>query len=446
MPTRYRLGISLLLLLGLPNLASAASGDGHGLAGPILFGLALLVLAAKAGGRLAESAGQPSVLGELLAGIALGNLLPLLFWGGGMAFVRTEPTILVLAQIGILILLFDVGLETDLRMLVRVGWPSLSVAVVGILAPFVLGYGAARWLMPDSSALAHAFVGATLTATSIGITARVLKDLGVIQSREGQIIVGAAVMDDILGLVVLAVVTGAVSAAGTGGPGVSLTTIGGILLRAVLFLGITVGIGHRLAPLITRVIGRSGKPEILLAIDLSLCFILAYSAELIGLADIIGAFAAGLMLDPFGQGVRVENHGTTLTELMHPLSSLFTPLFFVLMGIQVDVGSLLNWSVLALGGGLLVTAILGKLACGLVLSGRQGNRLAIGIGMVPRGEVGLIFAGIGTGLSLNGQPILSHGAFSAIILMVLVTTVVAPIGLRWAFRPQPSGSGAEPSA
>lgn len=426
----------ILLLVGLPGAAFAAGGGDRGPVGPILFGLALLVIAAKAGGRLAERMGQPSVLGELLAGIALGNLLPLVLWRSGVAFVRTEPTILVLAEIGILILLFDVGLETDLRALLRVGWPALFVAVIGIAAPFALGYGISHWLTPGSPALAHAFVGATLTATSIGITARVLKDLGVMQRREAQIVLGAAIIDDILGLVVLAVVTGAVGAAATGGSGVSFGAVAWILVSAILFLGIAAVAGIYLVPLLMRSASRWAGSEVLLALNLSLCFILAYLAELIGLADIIGAFAAGIMLDPFGKGVRVGDRDVTLAEFIHPVAAVFTPLFFVLMGIKVDVGSLLSSRVLLLGAGLVLAALIGKLVSGFVLSPRQGSRLAVGIGMVPRGEVGLIFAGIGVGLKLQGQPILSPGAFSAIVLMVLVTTVVAPIGLRWAFRSQ----------
>jgi Kef-type K+ transport system membrane component KefB len=320
-----------------------------------------------------------------------------------------------MAEMGVLILLFDVGLEADLRALLRVGWSSFLVALVGIAVPILLGWAAAAWLMPDSPALAHIFVGATLSATSVGITARVLKDLGVMQSREGQIILGAAVIDDILGLVVLAVVSGAVAAATTGGLGLSILAIGGILLRAILFLGITVGLGHMLSGTIVRLAARTGQHGILLVFGLALCFTLAFAAEVVGLADIIGAFAAGLMLDPFGEGVRTRKEEATLSELMHPLSSLFVPLFFVLMGIQVQLGSLASPTILRLGGALVLSALVGKLACAL-------------------GVVGLIFAGIGAALTLRGQPILSQGVFSAIVLMVVVTTLLAPVGLRWAFR------------
>ncbi|MGE5303510.1 MAG: cation:proton antiporter [Alphaproteobacteria bacterium] len=419
--------------LAVPKIAAAAGGESSANAGLVLFALALLLLAAKAGGYLAERLGQPAVLGELLVGVGCANLLPLFFEAKGVAFVRSDPTLDVSAEIGVLILLFDVGLETDLRSLIRVGWSALFAALLGIAAPMLLGWAAAAWLLPDSPTLAHVFVGATLSATSIGITSRVLKDLGVMQSREGQIILGAALIDDVLGLVVLAVVTGAVTAATAGTASLSALAIGGILVRAILFLGITVGLGQLLSEHLIRLAARAGKPDILLVIGLSLCFILAYVAELIGLAGIIGAFAAGLMLDPYGQGVRAREEEAALAELMHPLSALFVPLFFILIGIQVDVMSLVSPEILALGAVLIVCALAGKLVCGLGVLGGGVSRLAVGIGMIPRGEVGLIFAGIGLGMILEGKPLLTQGIFSAVVLMALVTTLVAPIGLRWAF-------------
>jgi Kef-type K+ transport system membrane component KefB len=432
---------ALFVVLADPQTAEAAGAEGGARFGPIFFALAILVVAAKAGGLLAEKLGLPAVLGELLVGIGLGNLLPPLFGEAGISFVRSEPTLLVLAELGVLILLFDVGLETDLRSLLRVGWSSLLVALVGIVVPMLLGWGAAAWLLPESPTLAHVFVGATLSATSVGITSRLLKDLGVTQSREGQIILGAAVIDDILGLVVLAVVSGAVAAATTGTAGLSIIAIGGILLRAVLFLGITVGVGRLLSEPIVRLAARTGQPGMLLVFGLSLCFVLAFAAELVGLADIIGAFAAGLLLDPYGEGVRAREEEATLSELMHPLSALLVPLFFVLMGIQVDVRSLGGPDIMLLGAVLVLCGLIGKLACGLGVLGDGVNRLVVGIGMVPRGEVGLIFAGIGVRLTLGGKPLLTQGIFSAIVFMVLITTLVAPIGLRWAFsRPGRKGS------
>ena len=424
-----------LVLLAIPAVAWAAAADTASRAGPVLFGLALLVLAAKCGGLLAERWGQPSVLGELLAGIGAANLLPLLFGERGIAFVRGDPTLHVLAEIGVLILLFDVGLEADLRALARVGPSAALVAAIGVVSPFVLGWGTARWLLPEAPALAHLFIGATLTATSIGITARVLKDLGSLHSREGQVILGAAVLDDILGLVVLAVITGLVAAAGTGGPGLSGLAVAGIVFKAFAFLGITVGLGHRLSGPIVRLARRTGRREMLVVFGLTICFTLAFAAEWIGLAGIVGAFAAGLLLDPYGEGVRTREEEQTLSELLHPLSNLFVPLFFVLMGIQVDVASLVTPESLGFGAALVLAAVVGKLACAAGVVTRGINRLAVGIGMVPRGEVGLIFAGIGAALTLDGQPLLSQAAFSALVLMVVVTTILTPIGLRWTLPP-----------
>ena len=419
------------LVLAAPAMVGAAgAAEGHSRFGPTLFALALLFVAAKVGGLVAERFRQPAVLGELLVGISVSALWPAVLGGEGIAFVRSDPTLLFLAQIGVLILLFDVGLEADLRALARVGLSSLLVASIGIVVPIALGWGAAAWLLPTSPTIAHVFVGAALSATSVGITARVLKDLGVTQTREAQIILGAAVLDDVLGLIVLAVVTGIAIA---GAAGLSVWAVAGILVRAVLFLGATVVAGHFLSSPIIRLAARTNRPETMLVIGLALCFSLAYAAELIGLADIIGAFAAGLLLDPYGQGVRPRQEAATLGELLHPLSNLFVPLFFVLMGIQVHVGSVGTPSAFAFAVVLTFCALVGKAACGLGVQ-RGTNRLAISIGMNPRGEVGLIFAGIGSALIVEGQPLLPQNLFSAIVLMVLVTTLVTPVGLRWAFE------------
>jgi Kef-type K+ transport system membrane component KefB len=207
----------------------------------------------------------------------------------------------------------------------------------------------------------------------------------------------------------------------------------------LLFLGLAVGLGHWLSGPIVRLVGGTGQGSLLLIVGLALCFTFAFVAERMGLAAIVGAFAAGLFLDPYGQGVRASGENATLNELLGPLSAVFVPLFFVLMGIQVHLGSLVDPAALGLGAALIVVAILGKLVSGLGVLGRGMNRLAVAIGMVPRGEVGLIFAGIGVSLRLDGTPILSQGLYSAVVLMVLVTTLVTPPGLRWAFRRRPAG-------
>jgi len=438
MPRRFAVIFGLLLFLPLP--AWAASGGEHPAFGPILFSLGVLVVLAKFAGLLSERLGQPSVLGELLVGIVLGNVASSLFISGGVAFIRSDPTLQVLAEMGVLILLFDVGLEVDLRALVRVGPSALLVGLIGVAAPLALGWAVAAWLLPESPLLTHVFIGATLSATSVGITARVLKDLGKTQSREGQIILGAAVIDDILGLIVLAIVSGAVTASVGGGAAVSAGSIFSILARAVLFFGVTIGLGRFLSAPIVRLASWTGQHGVLLVFGLALCFTLAYVAELVGLADIIGAFAAGVMLDPHGEGLGTPEDHATLSELMHPLSMFFVPVFFVLMGLKVDLANVADGGTLLLGAGLVVGGLIGKLLTPLGVIGGGVNRLAVGIGMVPRGEVGLIFAGIGSGLTLGGTSVISPAVFSAIVVMVLVTTLVAPVGLRWAFRRDERGA------
>lgn len=420
----------------VPTGAAAAAGGGHAALEAVLFGVAGLVVAARMGGILAERAGLPAVLGELLVGIGLGNLLPSLLALPGVGDIRSHPAVSLLATLGVLVLLFEVGLETDLRAFAGVGPSAVLVAVVGVVVPFALGWGVAAWLTPASSGLAHVFVGATLTATSVGITVRVLKDLGALSTREGQTILGAAVLDDVLGLVVLAVVGGAVQGAGTGASGFSVEMAAAILVKAALFLAVTVVLGMWLSRPIARAVARAGRPGLFLTIGLALCFTLAHVAELIGLAGIIGAFAAGLLLDPYGEDVRGRPDEAPLRELLHPIAGLFVPLFFVLMGLQVDAGALANPSALALGAALTAAAIAGKLACALGVVGRGIRRVPVAFGMLPRGEVGLIFASVGSTLAVAGAPLLDPATFSSIIIMVLVTTLIAPVGLRWSLRPR----------
>jgi Kef-type K+ transport system membrane component KefB len=341
----------------------------------------------------------------------------------------------------VLILLFDVGLEADVDAMRRVGTSAALVAVIGAVVPAGLGWAVAAWSLPEASPLVHAFIGATLSATSVGITARVLRDLGKMNSAEGRIILGAALIDDVLGLIVLAVASAAVTAAATGGPGVSTLGVLGIVGRAIIFLGATVAAGHYLSARIVRFVGRIAPPGTMLVIGLALCFTLAWLAERIGLAAIVGAFAAGLLLDPYGRGVRSREDEASLAELLHPISTLFVPLFFILMGLQVQIGAVTSGHMLLFALVISACAVAGKLAAGLGAIQGGVDRLSVGIGMVPRGEVGLIFAGLGATLVLGGRPLLSDGVFSAVVIMVLVTTLIAPIGLRWSVsRRRPAAS------
>jgi Kef-type K+ transport system membrane component KefB len=221
-------------------------------------------------------------------------------------------------------------------------------------------------------------------------------------------------------------VTGTASSASA----LSALPILAIVLKAAFFLGVIVVLGHFLSEKIVLLATRTGEPSLLLIIGIALCFTFAYIAELIGLADIIGAFAAGIFLDPYGIGVRSKAQEATLRELLSPLSHLFVPLFFVLMGLQVNVASLAEPSALAFGAVLIVCAVIGKLTCALGVVGSGIRRLAVGIGMIPRGEVGLIFAGIGARVMLEDGPLLPQNVYSAVVVMVVITTLITPLALR----------------
>jgi Kef-type K+ transport system membrane component KefB len=284
-------------------------------------------------------------------------------------------------------------------------------------------------LLPDRSAYVHAFIGATLTATSVGITARVLRDLGRSTSREARIILGAAVIDDVLGLVILAIVAGVIAAANAGGT-MSYGMIGVILAKASGFLIGALAVGVYLSPRVFRVASRLGGQGVLLTMALAFCFGLSYVASVIGLAPIVGAYAAGLILED----VHFEDFRSRgehqLEHLVQPISTFLVPIFFVVMGMRVDLAAFGQTEVLGLAGLLTVAAIIGKQLCALG-AGRDVDRLSVGIGMVPRGEVGLIFANIGLGLTLNGASVVDGAVFSAIVMMVIVTTMATPPALKW---------------
>jgi Kef-type K+ transport system membrane component KefB len=270
----------------------------HDVISPLLLALAVVLAAAAAGGWLAERIRQPSVLGELVAGIVIGNL-GLLGIGatGFLEGMKVNRELDALAQIGVIVLLFDVGVESTIGDMLKVGRSALLVAVLGVVTPFALGWAAGAWLLPDRPVYVHVFLGAVLTATSVGITARVLRDLGRADSVESRIILGAAVFDDVLGLAILAVVTGLIETANQGGS-VSLANVAWIAGKALLFLILAIVLGSLLAPRILRPLARFGRPGMLLTSGLILCFALSYAAAAAGLAPIVGAFAAGLVLEP----------------------------------------------------------------------------------------------------------------------------------------------------
>jgi Kef-type K+ transport system membrane component KefB len=411
----------------------------HHLDPTVLIGVAVMLATAKIGGEIFERLKQPGVLGELVAGIVLGNLV--LFGFTGAETLKSNETIAALAELGVIILLFEVGLESDLKEMAEVGWSSLLVAVVGVIAPFFLGWAVSSYFIPEESRLAHIFIGATLCATSVGITARVFKDLGKLATREARIILGAAVIDDVLGLLILATVAGAIRAETSGGV-LSLFDVGMIAAKSLLFLVAAIAIGHFLMPRVLRGAGRLETRGVLLTLAISFCLVLAWAASKVELAPIVGAFAAGLILDEVHyrpKGGRTERN---LHDLLQPVSAVLVPIFFVLMGLKVDLRLFTRLDILGFAATLTIAAVVGKQVCGLVVLDRAVNRMAVGIGMIPRGEVGLIFAGIGATLMLpttNGvnEPVINSATFGAVVIMVIITTLVTPPSLKWSLGRRP---------
>jgi Kef-type K+ transport system membrane component KefB len=452
----------LACLLAAPVAYATEGGASHeDPVAPILLALVGIAVGAALGGRLVRKLGQPAVLGELLIGVLVGNVA---FWFGepvitvlregetmitvvhaaladnvsvaqaarlhlpdsehtrlligilsspiGPKAILIQQFIDLLSRVAVIILLFLVGLETHVAEMRKVGLTAFLVAVVGVAVPFFLGYFSIHLLMETSTAKA-VFIGAILTATSVGITARVFRDLNQLHRTEAKIILGAAVIDDVLGLIILAVVSGLVV---TGA--VSLWSASWITVKAALFLTVALVLGGSITPRLVRRMARLEIANLKLLFGLGFAFLLSYAANLVGLATIVGAFAAGLVLEEFFfQEVKQEH---SLREMVAPLESLIVPVFFVLMGLQVKLETLADGKILAVAAVLTAVAIGGKLVSGLAC-GRGVDKLSVGIGMMPRGEVGLIFAGIGKGLG-----VVSDAVFSAVVIMVMVTTLLTP--------------------
>ena len=410
-----------------PALASEGVEHGDPVA-PVVFALALLLIVAKFGGDLATRLGQPAVLGELIIGVLIGNLS--LIGIPGFEWIEQDVFIDMLSRLGVLILLFEVGLESDIGPMLKVGVSSFIVAILGVIAPFALGWGVGMWLLPQSSYYVHAFLGATLCATSIGITARVLQDLGHAQTEEARIILGAAVLDDVLGLILLAIVTGVIGMADQGGA-FSYMDIGIILGKAVLFLTASIVLGRYASPRLFWLASRLRALGVLPATGLAFCFFLSWIADCIGLAPIVGAFAAGLILEELHYRDFTDRGEHSLKELIYPIAAFLVPVFFVRMGMQADLRVFTQPGVLGLAAALTIAAIVGKQACSLGVLGKKVDGLTIGLGMIPRGEVGLIFANIGLVLTIQGERIMDSTTFSAVVVMVIVTTMVTPPALKW---------------
>lgn len=437
---RHAVLVSALAALLVP----AAHAAGSGVVGENLLWLAIILMTARLFAPLAQRIGFPPVLGELLLGVLLGNLA--LFDFHYFDRIAADPIIAFMAELGVIVLLLQIGLETRLNDLIRVGGRAFMVGAVGIVVPFLLGaYLIGPLLLPGLAPNSYLFLGATLSATSVGITGRVFRDLGKLKSIEAQIVLGAAVIDDVLGLVILAVVSSLVEA-GT----VSIVQIGMIIFEAVAFLGGSILIGRILAKQLSPLLAQLDKGHsMLFALVLGTGLFLAWVAHAIGLAPIIGAFAAGLLFEPIylkdfespdvvrkieallppsvGSGVmnriRVVLRKETFQQHAHmvePIGYFFVPVFFVLTGMQVDLKTLTDPQTVVMATGVTLAAVVGKLAAGFV-AGREGSPWIVGWGMVPRGEVGLIFAMVGRQLG-----VMSEAMFSVIVIMVIVTTLLTP--------------------
>jgi Kef-type K+ transport system membrane component KefB len=363
-------------------------------------------VAAKLGGEAAQRLGQTALVGELLAGFVIGP--------SALAVVTPSAFLEGLAAIGVVILLFEIGLESDLDRLLRSGLQSLVVALVGVVSPFLLGFTLARWW--GLSPLGAVFIGAALTATSVGVTARVVSELKKADDPTAQVVLGAAVVDDVLGLVTLSVVSGL---ARTGR--VSPWSVVTLLVGAVSFLTAAIAIGVRLAPFFVRWVDRMQVRGSLIVWSVLFCTVLAVLAERSGLAALVGAFAAGLVL------AKTER-GTHIVERIKPVADLFVPIFFVTIGMHVQIAHLDPLSprgTLILAVLLTLVAVASKLVAGLGVYLPDVRRVPVGVGMVPRGEVGLIFAAIG--LTDN---VITAELYAAVVLMIILTTVVGPVWLR----------------
>jgi Kef-type K+ transport system membrane component KefB len=395
-------------------LPSLIAGDGESVTKVFLM-LAALVASARLGGSLAKRIGQPTILGELVAGILIGPSL--------LGFVDpTDPFIHVMAEFGVVILLFQIGLHTDLGALIKVGPAAASVGLVGVVLPFVAGYGAATMLGVEL--LPAIICGAAMTATSIGISARILGDLGQLESTEGKTVLGAAVLDDIAGLVILAVVASMAQ-----GDEITALSVSKTVGLAVGFLIVAIAAGGIVAPKLFALIDKIPISGTTGALALSFALLMAALADLGGSALIIGAFAAGLVLHWTPQRETIENSTTALGHF-------FVPVFFASVGAAVDVRAMVDPESLLLGSVLLVIGIGGKFISGYAPFWVKMRHSLVGAAMVPRGEVGLIFArmGLATG-ALSGE------LFGGLMIMVIGTTFVTPPWLAWLARRKPVRRG-----
>lgn len=455
-----------IVLTMCPMFAFASgSGDHSDPVASVLLGVTTIFFFAVLGRYLAKRFNQPGVLGELLMGVLVGNLCYLcgnqlvvilregssifnimkemlsgvsltqavssmiqnpfyanqvtqaLSGSEGTEYLKIAYIVDIFSRYGVIFLLFMVGLESSIEELKHTGRESVLVAIIGVAAPMLLGFAAACLLMPGSSFQADLFIAATLSATSIGITARVLKEMHKLRTREARTILGAAMLDDILGLIILAVVSSVVI-----GGVVDVMMVFRIIIYSMLFFICSLMLGPVILRKTIHFLRFLEPWETKLFVSFLFVMTLSWLASFVQLAAIIGAFAAGVILhdDYFKSEDKNPGQNRSIQNLVAPLEAILAPMFFMVIGIQVKLETFYSWNVIILSSGLIVAAIIGKLVSGLGAN-RKDDRLLIGIGMLPRGEVGLVFASIGRTLG-----VISDELFSSIVLMVLVTTFIAP--------------------
>jgi len=367
--------------------------------------LLAILLSAKLFGELAERLGQPAVLGELIGGVVLGT-------GLFSFFHLNDPALALMSEVGVILLLFETGIHSDLGQLLKAGPTASAVAAVGVVVPFALGWGLMTVL--GRGGMEAVFVGATLTATSVGITARVLSDMGKLHLPEAQIVLGAAVIDDVLGIMILSAVQGIAVTGSLQWSGVLKT-----ILLSGAFLAAALWLGPYLSNALVKVVHRMRVRGVLVGAAVCFAFAMALAAHALGTAMVVGAFTAGILL------ARTDKK-EDIDETIRPVVDVFAPVFFVMVGAKVDLAFFNpfdagNRASLALAALLIVAAVAGKMVSALAVRGRGLNRWAVGIGMIPRGEVGLIFAQIGFTAGL-----LEPALYAAVVAMVIVTTFLAP--------------------
>ena len=385
--------------------------------------LLTILLAARILGELTARLKAPPVIGELLAGILLGPSL--------LGWIEPTTVIKLLAEIGIILLLFEVGLETDVMRLVKTGAKPVIVAMAGFLLPFLFGYGVSHYLF-DQSLLVSLFVGGTLTATSIGITVRVLTDLKRQGSSEAQIVLGAAVLDDVMGVVLLAFLY-EFSVSG----GVQLVGTGKVLLFVALFMVLAPLAAKLMAEVIKRFARVSQIPGLVptMVVALVLCF--AWLAHAVGAPELLGGFAAGLALSrrfflPMGLAISTDPKFAHHMEVqMKPIIHLFTPIFFVMVGLSLNLRAI-DWSspfIWSFSLALFVLAVAGKMLGAFLIRERTSTQITIGLAMIPRGEVGLIFAELG-----RASGIFTNEIYAAMVIVIALTTLLPPFVMKWFYE------------